>query len=72
MITNDDDRQELLRLFALRQDALNTADEHTARYLEGWIDGHCLQNAIDDVDLRQLAFEHGYRVTWDTAMTLVA
>ncbi len=61
------DRDELLRLLDLRLDVVGV-DEAMCRYLEGRIDGHCLQNAIGLDELAALAHQHGYTIGWKTAM----
>lgn len=37
-------------------------------YLAGRIDGHCLQNAIDEDELCALAQEFGLSIDWPTAV----
>lgn len=64
------DRDEILRLFGKRLDAINEDDRTMRCYWEGRIDGHCLQNAIDEDELIALAAKHGFRVEWDTAMAV--
>lgn len=65
------DRTELLRLLDLLLDAVGV-DEPMCRYLEGRIDGHCLQNAIGYEELLTLAHAEGYTIGWETAMQVVA
>ena len=60
------DRSELLRLLELRDGA--GADLRLRRHYAGRIDGHCIQNAIDEDDLRDLAKSEGFRVTWTRGM----
>lgn len=62
------DEQALVAWFNKRLDARQRGDEAMAAYWAGWIDSHCLQNAISDGELRSLAEREGFRVDWNTAM----
>jgi hypothetical protein len=65
------DREFLLDLFARRAEVIAGGDELERRYIEGRIDGHCLQNAIDEPELVTLAYNNGFRVDWQTATEVV-
>lgn len=68
MPIESNDREALIEWFNKRLDASNPRDEAMRAYWAGRIDGHCLQNAISDAELRDLAERQGFRVDWDTAM----
>lgn len=62
------DRDALVDFFNHRLDARDRGDVAMSAYWAGRIDGHCLQNAIDDWELQALAAHEGFRVDWNTAM----
>lgn len=62
------DREAILDYFSKRSEALSRGDKAMAAYWAGRIDGHCLQNAISDAELRVIAEDEGWLIGWDTAM----